>query len=253
MNARAAPAGVTDLRRHGARGRRRRGRYHGAAGGRQQRRAAHRDSHLGRGQAGQHAAARRHTPPGARGRDSTRRRAPTGGRCAPAAAAPTTAEPEQQSELGQRAAWRERRETATDALQLAAVGLTRRALATVAAGATADAHPAVGGADQLVADLCARRVASRGDLDHPRARPQQQRLHRRDRDRHRARQLLVAETLELPHQQRRALLAREGAHVGHQTREPARRSATAGGSRTRPGAASKPQNPKTPKPPFFIL
>ena len=84
---------------------------------------------------------------------------------------------------------------------------------------------------RLVADIGARRVAGDRDVDETGSRAQEQRLDGRHGDRQRGRELLVAEPLQLAHQQGRALLARQRHQTSASSRvSAAPRSTTAGGS-----------------------
>src|SRR5207248_1899841 len=82
------------------------------------------------------------------------------------------------------------------------------------------AHPlpaaAPGGEGQVFAGVHAGGVAGLGGLHQADPGPNQQRLHRRDRDLERVGQVGVGEALHLAHQQHRALLGGKAPDVGHQ-------------------------------------
>jgi hypothetical protein len=105
-----------------------------------------------------------------------------GGDAAARARARAAAKPEQQTELRERAGWRQRGEPLVQAAELTMVRTTACAFPHVAARVPAHPHATVGGLGQFEADVLAWRVAGDLEVDEPGARPQQQRLHGRHRD-----------------------------------------------------------------------
>ena len=97
--------------------------------------------------------------------------------------------------------------------------LTAVAVAHVAPGGGVRAQPAIVGDDQLLADLRARGVARLERLGEAEPGPHEQRLDGRDGDPERRRQVGVGHPAELAHEQRRALLIGQPAHVRDQAPE----------------------------------
>ena len=114
---------------------------------------------------------------------------------------------------------RERGEAAAREAQLVAVLATADAVAHVAAREPAGADAAAVRGGQVGADLAAGGVARLERLGEADARADEQRLDGGDGDAERAGELRVGEALELAHEQRRALLLGQAAHVVDQAAE----------------------------------
>ena len=110
------------------------------------------------------------------------------------------------------------------------------AVAQMAARAGARAHPAVAGAGELLADVLTGGVARLRGLREAHPGADEQRLDGRLTDVERVAELLVAEALELAHEQRRALLLGQAAR-GRSTRRRRSLAALGGERRVQPRVA----------------
>ena len=159
----------------------------------------------------------------ARGQHSRRCDRPTrtggaaGGRCPTAGAAADA------QHLGQHCEGpdpgRQRRQLAADAAQAVTELTASGAVAHVSPGGRARTDAAVVRERQLLADLRARGVARDQRLGERDPRAHQQRLDGGDRDAERLGHVVVGHPAELAHQERRALVIGQPAHVGDQPLE----------------------------------